>query len=305
MPFFIAAGAAALGAGVSGGIGLLGSQQQSNAVKSGSREANLLQLIALDRTRGDLQPYNAAGQGALGPAGMASGATGEDNALFDRNTALRMSGVLGPEAEAGAPVQNIAGQLSGIYGPEAAQAAMANFQTSPGYQWRLDQGMRAVDAQQAARGMLRSGATLKAEQAYAQGLASDEYNKYLANADSTYGNYYKRADSAFGDYYTRLANLATMGQNAAAQQGTATQATGLGMANTAASAAGAQAGIAGNLTSSLGSAVNGLFNNRAVQDQVKSWLAPSVPFNPAGGLSYQAGTSPGYGDQLFQSGGVF
>ena len=45
----------------------------------------------------------------------------------------------------------------------------------PGYQWRLDQGNKAVERSAAAGGMLQSGKTLKGLQRWSQGLASQEY----------------------------------------------------------------------------------------------------------------------------------
>ena len=282
MPWAVAA------AGVTAGAGLLGSSMQANAVGKGSREASLAQLIALDRTRGDLAPYMGAGTGALPLLGQASGMSGEDNALFDRNTALRMSGVLGPEAEAGMPVQNIGGQLSGIYGPEAAGAAMGNFFTSPGYQFRMEQGLRAIDAGAAKEGMLRSGATLKAEQAYGQGLASQEYNNYLANARQGYGDYYGRADDAFGNYYNRLFGLAKLGQASAAGAADAGQTSANAQSNIATGAAGQQSGIIGNAAEGLGRGVNQLMGNQQFQTWLGNQFAPSYTGNPAG---YQ--TSPG------------
>ena len=53
------------------------------------------------------------------------------------------------------------------------------FQASPGYQYRLNQGLDAVQSSAAARGMLNSGATMNAVNAEAQGQASNEWNSYL------------------------------------------------------------------------------------------------------------------------------
>jgi hypothetical protein len=47
----------------------------------------------------------------------------------------------------------------------------STFQSSPGYQFQLEQGLRAVDAGASAKGMLRSGAT-QAEQKFGHGLAN-------------------------------------------------------------------------------------------------------------------------------------
>ncbi len=71
------------------------------------------------------------------------------------------------------------------------------FFKSPGYEFRLEEGTRALDRSAAARGMLMSGGQMRALTRYGQGLASSEFN--------TYAN--------------RLASMAGIGQ-------TATQATG-------------------------------------------------------------------------------
>lgn len=250
MPWSVAA------AGISAGAGLLGSSMQSNAVGKGSREASLAQLVMLDRTRGDAQPFMTAGTQALGPAGMASGATGEDNPLFNRNIAL---------------------QLSGALGPEAAQGAMENFYTSPGYQFRMDEGLRAIDADASSKGMLRSGATMKAAEAWGQGQAAQEYDKYFS-----------RASDSFGNYYNRLFDLARLGQNAAAQVGTQQGQTANSLSNIATGTAGAESRNIGSTAQGIQTNVNSLFNSTGFQDALKSWLGPS-----------SAGVSGGTGDALW------
>jgi hypothetical protein len=61
----------------------------------------------------------------------------------------------------------------------SGQQALAN---DPGYQWRMDQGRKALEASAAARGGLFSGATGKALVDYGQGLASQEYDKAYGRA---------------------------------------------------------------------------------------------------------------------------
>jgi hypothetical protein len=73
---------------------------------------------------------------------------------------------------------------------------MKNWQTDPGYQFRLDQGLKSVQGSAAARGLNQSGATLKALANYGQNMASQEY-----------GNVYNRE-------YGRLSGLAGLGANA-------------------------------------------------------------------------------------------
>ena len=59
--------------------------------------------------------------------------------------------------------------------------ALADFQTTPGYQFRMDEGSKALDRSAASRGLLRSGAQQKAITNFGQGIASEEYGNYLGS----------------------------------------------------------------------------------------------------------------------------
>jgi len=156
-----------------------------------------------------------------------------------------------PYREAGLAPLQAQQDLLGLNGQPAADAAMANFRSSPGYQFQLGQGLRAVDAGAAASGMLRSGATLKAEQTFGEGLANTD----------------------FSNYYNRLMGLSTLGANAAAG--------GAQTAGTAAqldqNAGNTQASIYGNAASGLSSGVNKLFSNEQ--------FLKGIGFNTGGGSS--------------------
>ena len=65
---------------------------------------------------------------------------------------------------------------------------MSTFQSSPGYNFQLTQGLRGVDAGGGAAGMLRSGATLKGEQEFGQGLANTTFNNYWNQLQQLSGN---------------------------------------------------------------------------------------------------------------------
>lgn len=66
----------------------------------------------------------------------------------------------------------------GLGGQGGYERALSSFRTSPGYDFRMDQGTQAVDRSAASRGMLGSGATLKALTQYGQGLADQEYGNW-------------------------------------------------------------------------------------------------------------------------------
>jgi hypothetical protein len=211
-------------------------------------------------------PFLPAGVGAAVAGGVASGAVGLVGSALAGGKAgggsQQAQQALAQQRQDLMPWVNTGGQalgqtanLLGLNGQPAADAAMATFQQSPGYQWQLGQGLRAVDAGAAASGMLRSGATLKAEQTYGRGLANQD----------------------FSNYYNRLAGLSQLGEQGAAG-GASTAQTG---ANLAQGAGNTQASIYGNLASGLGSTVNGLFQNPAFN----SWLTGGTPV---------PGTSGGY-----------
>ncbi len=94
-------------------------------------------------------------------------------------------------------------------GIESGAFSMDNFQykADPGYQFRLDQGIKALDASAASRGRLLSGAQQQGVNAYAQGMASQEY-----------GNAYNREQNNKTRKYNMLSSLNQGGQASAAGQ---------------------------------------------------------------------------------------
>lgn len=230
MPF----GWAAAGAAVAG---VAGSALQADATKSAAEDANQTQQRAQDQaearfqqTRQDQMPYMEAGTNALGPQ--------QD--------------------------------LLGLNGQEAADKAMGNFQASPGYQYQLEQGIRAIDNSASANGMLNSGSRMKALQDRGNSLAAQD----------------------FGTYYNRLAGLAGLGQNAAAGVGnTGTQVsqmgnqTAAGQAQTGVSAASNQASMYGNAAQGIGNAINNYGNNQLYDQRTNALMQSSSQPTPAyGGL---------------------
>jgi hypothetical protein len=72
---------------------------------------------------------------------------------------------------------------------------MASFLQSPGYKFRLGQGLSAIEKSAAARGQSLSGGKYKALNEQAQGIASDEYNNYVQSLFQQLG-VGQQADSA-------------------------------------------------------------------------------------------------------------
>jgi hypothetical protein len=75
----------------------------------------------------------------------------------------------------------------------------------PGYQFRLSEGLRALENRAAQRGTLRSGATLQALMDYGQDTASQEYDKAYNRASQDYERAWR---NRLQDYQTNRANLA-------------------------------------------------------------------------------------------------
>ncbi|HEY2616157.1 MAG TPA: hypothetical protein VGI78_02355 [Acetobacteraceae bacterium] len=195
--------------------------------------------------------------GVVGTAGsMLAGGKAQQGSQAAQQELQQQRQALMPWVNTGGQALGATADLLGLNGPAAASAAMANFQQSPGYQWQLQQGLRGVDAGAAAQGMLRSGATMKAEETYGQGLANQD----------------------FTNYYNRLAGLSTLGQNAAAG-GASTAQTGASLAQ---GAGNTQSSIYGNLASGLGSTVNGLFQNPAFNSWLTGSGTPATSSNQTG-----------------------
>ena len=116
-------------------------------------------------------------------------------------------------------------------------ADYAGFQATPGYQFALDQGQKALDRTAAANGMLYSGNTLKSSMDYNQGMAKQEY----------------------GNFFNRLYGLTNMGQNSAAMTGQAGQNYANQASNAFANIGNAQAagsiGAANSFNTGLGNAL--------------------------------------------------
>lgn len=108
-------------------------------------------------------------------------------------------------------------QLTGLV-PTAAgqQSPISQFQKSPGYQFRLGEGVNAIDRSAASRGLLNSGGTLKALTRYGQGVGSDEFNNYT-NRLGMLAGFGTQANANNANAGANFQTGATQANNAAAQ----------------------------------------------------------------------------------------
>ena len=144
-------------------------------------------------------------------------------------------GYYDPYYQTGTAASNRLAELMGIggntgaagYGSMMKDFSMADYQQDPGYQFRLQEGLKQLQGMAGARGGLLSGATVRGGQKYAQNAASQEYGnayqRYMEQQQNRYnmlsgqqGVGYK-AGGALADlstgYGANMANFA-MGQGA-------------------------------------------------------------------------------------------
>lgn len=181
-----------------------------------------------------------------------------------------------PFREAGLSGQNRLLDLLGLskntaaqgYGSANAKFGDTPFTQDPSYQFRLQQGQKALERSAAARGGLLSGRAMKDMTEYAQGMASQEY-----------GNAYNRFQTDRANQLNPLQSLAGQAQTASNTMGTAANNYGTNVGNNitnTANTVGNNTIGAGNANASgyigtanaVGGGVNQLYNYYGNQDML-------------------------------------
>jgi hypothetical protein len=122
---------------------------------------------------------------------------------------------LAPWREVGEQALYQYADLLGIPPPGATTALPVDysaFEQSPGYQFRMDQGIKAIERSAASKGLLQSGGTAKALQDYGQGTASQTFNDYM-----------NQLAGAAGVGQTATTTTAVLGAEAAQQAGSSAE----------------------------------------------------------------------------------
>jgi hypothetical protein len=153
---------------------------------------------------GGVLASSSASKAAGAQAGAASNATAEQQREFDANQAN-----LKPFRDAGLSVLPELQSGTAPGGEFNRNFTLADFNQDPGYQFRMDQGQKALEASAAARGGVLSGGALKAISQYGQDYASGEYS-----------NAYNRFNNDQTTRFNRLSALAGTGQTATNTIGT-------------------------------------------------------------------------------------
>lgn len=233
MPLGIMAGAAVIGAGASIYAGSKASKAQkygADQASASADKADVTNRYIFDTTRADYEPWRATGVGALGK-------------LADMFGVPRSSGVAG---------QFVGGEGSapGSTMPPASVGSpnYGGFETSPGYRFRVDEATKAIERSAAARGSLRSGATMDAINRRVQGVASSEYENFTS----------------------RLMQLAGLGSNATA--GTAAAGSDYAAGTRATAAMSGDAAIRAGDARASGYANTGNAINQGIQNVTQAYL---------------------------------
>lgn len=225
------------------GGALIGADAAGNAAQTQANAANnasAQQLAMYQQNREDMAPWRAAGVNALGRL---------DNGLA------------------------AGGQFTQQFSPSAMYA-------DPGYNFRLDEGRKAIEKSAAARGLLQSGGTLKGIDRYGQDYASNEYTNAFNRFQLDQGNQFNRNAALAGLGQTAVSQLGAQGTQVAGQIGQ--NMIGAGNAN-----ASGYVGAANAINSGISNYQNQQFQNN---------LLGRLP-NYGGGGS-QGGYSPDFGSVL-------
>jgi len=180
-PAISAAGSVAGGALASGAA-----RNAANTQSQAAQEANRVLQEMYGQTRADLTPYRLAGYGALGdmiaqaqiPFGY--GQYNPTQVLNPEQYSFDASQYNFDPSQYQFTAPNQALNPADYrFAPTSGQQVLND---DPGYQFRMNEGMKAINASAAAKGGLQSGAALKAAQQYGQGLASQEYGASYGRA---------------------------------------------------------------------------------------------------------------------------
>jgi hypothetical protein len=143
-------GSPALGAAVSGAMGMIGSNRTAKGMQNAAA---------------------GAGQTALGGFNYLQGSPIGQQYLPAGGAAIGMQ-------------QNLLGLGDD---PAAAEEAFRRYQESTGFQGQLRAGQQAIGSSAAARGLIGSGSTAKALQAHGQQLGAQSFNNYLGQLGGVAG----------------------------------------------------------------------------------------------------------------------
>ena len=220
-------------------------------------------------------------QGQRSAASTSADAANRAIELQDRQRQAEIAR-LQPQFEAGT---NALRQMQGgaFAQPEAFAYSPNKYVASAGYDFRRNEGLRALDRTAAANAGLQSGAALKAAGRYVGDLAAQDYREFDARDYARALDAYNSRVAQSNTGYNRLAGLADIGQTAGTQIGTAGQnyATNVGnLTGQAGQAIGAgQIGAGNTYNNAIQAALQGYQNNQMMDLFRNRRSAYDAPYN--------------------------
>jgi hypothetical protein len=161
---------------IGGSMAASGAKSAANAQAAAADRSTALQKEIFEKQTELQAPFRAGGLTAQNRLLTLLGLNPMDAALY---------GTKGADGTSTLPQGLYVDPNAADYGKYARDFSMADYQADPGYAFRLKEGLKALDAQAAARGGMISGAALKAAGRYGQDYASNEYanafNRYQTN----------------------------------------------------------------------------------------------------------------------------
>jgi hypothetical protein len=199
---------AIIGAAGSIGSSLIGSSASKSAgntlSQTGQAVAGSLDKATAGAINSGYQGMEGANKSLTSYAGAANGVLGN---VYDN-----LNGTIAPYLQAG---QQGINSLSEALAPGGSLTQQFSFNPSdmesdPGYQFTLNEGLKALTNSASARGLVSSGATMKGLEGYAQGLAGTQFQNSYNRALNTFQTNHNNTLGA-------LTTLANFGQNANSQ----------------------------------------------------------------------------------------
>lgn len=216
----IAAGVGAAGSLASGVIGAGAASDAADQQAQAAQEAAANQMAMFNKEQENLKPFMQFGQAGQSALGSLLGLNKGENPLS--------SLLLKP------------------FNP-----TMQDLESTPGYQFTLDQGLKGTQNSYAAQGLARSGAAMKGAAQYSEGLAESTYQQQFSNYLSQNQQIYNMLGGVVQTGLGAATNTANMGMQAASQASNyLTSGAAASAAGTIGSANALSAGIGG-----IGSAV--------------------------------------------------
>lgn len=223
-------GAAAIGANAAGNAA---DAQKSAAERAAQIQGTLGQeslaneVNTQEQNQANQQPFLQTGANSLASLGYLLGITpggtvgggnptpGQSLSIPGVNGSVTLPGVTPLTGTANTNLGKMGSLMEAYPGGQFTAPTAEQARATPGYQFAMDQGTRAIDAGAAAGGSLLTGGTQTALNQFGQGLADTNYGNVYNRALQGYNTNYNTWANNQANQFNRLAAIAGMGQTSA------------------------------------------------------------------------------------------